>query len=136
MTPADSAGPGVFARLDTREAEPVLRALLERYAAGDEPTRAGIRRLFDRYPSFRWAAHLPGACSTAAELRAYLIHLSARDQGADTRDELLALRALCDQARRAGIDPNPVLAEVAAMSSDEDRCGMGSMRAILAAGGD
>ncbi|MFI7081215.1 hypothetical protein ACIBO1_28325 [Micromonospora sp. NPDC049903] len=111
-------------------AERVLRAIVDRYAA-DETARAEIRRMFDRYPSFRWAAHLPTDCRTAEGFRDDLVHLSARDQGADTRDEIMSLRAVCDRARRAGIDVDPVLAEVAAMSSDEDRYGMGSMRDIL-----
>jgi hypothetical protein len=113
------------------QAEAVLRAVIEVYAAGDETVRAGVRTLFDRYPSFRWAANLRQGGDTVAEFRAQLIWLSARDQGADTRDEILALQDLCDRARRAGIDVDPVLDEVAAMSSDQDRYGMGSMRSVI-----
>jgi hypothetical protein len=109
----------------------VLRALIDGYGAGDEAERVAIRRLFDRYTSFRWAAHLPGEWDTATEFRARLVHLSARDQGADTRDEILVLRDLCDRAHRAGIDAAPILDEVAAMSSAVDRYGMGSMRGII-----
>jgi hypothetical protein len=113
------------------QAEAVLRAALEVYAAGDEPVRAAVRQLFDRYTSFRWAAHLPLEWDTAEEFRAHLVHLSARDQGADTRDEIVTLQHLCDQARRVAIDVDPILEEVAAMSSDVDRYGMGSMRSII-----
>jgi len=123
---ADLAGLAVDDR-----AEAVLRAVIDLYAAGDESPRAAIRRLFDRYPRFRWAAHLPREWSTAEEFRAHLIHLSARDQGADTRDEILTLRDLCDRARRYGIDVDPILDEVAAMSSAVDRYGMGSMRDVI-----
>src|SRR5262249_48614531 len=80
------------------QAEAVLRAVTEMYAAGDQPVRVAVRQLFDRYTSFRWAAHLPWAWDTAVEFRARLVHLSARDQGADTRDEILALQDLCDRA--------------------------------------
>ncbi len=38
-----------------------------------------------------------------------------------------------DRARRAGIDVDPILHEVAAMSSDVDRYGMGSTRTIILA---
>ncbi|HEY3033496.1 MAG TPA: hypothetical protein VGJ54_02395, partial [Streptosporangiaceae bacterium] len=41
------------------QAEAILRAVIEIYAAGDETVRAAIRKLFDRHKSFRWAAHLP-----------------------------------------------------------------------------
>jgi hypothetical protein len=111
-------------------AEAVLRALVERYA-GDETARAEVRSLFDRYPSFRWAAHLPPSWDSADDFRAHLVHLSARDQGADTRDEILTLQDLCGQARQAGIDVDPILDDVAAMSSDIDRYGMGSMRTLI-----
>ncbi|MFG2041771.1 hypothetical protein [Dactylosporangium sp. NPDC048998] len=111
--------------------EAVLRAVVEAYAAGDGTVRTAIRGLFERYPSFRWAAHLPPDWDTAAEFRTRLILLCAHDQAPDTRDEILALQDLCDRARRAGIDVDPVLDEVTAMASDTDRYGMGSMRAIL-----
>lgn len=113
------------------QAVAVLRAVVDLYATGDETVRAAIRRLFDRYTSFRWAAHLPSDWDSPEEFRAQLVHLSARDQGADTRDEILRLQYLCDRARQAGFDVDAILAEVAAMSSDVDRYGMGSMRSVL-----
>ena len=113
------------------QAEAALRAVIEVYAAGDETVRAGVRTLFDRYPSFRWAANLRQGGDTVAEFRAQLICLSARDQGADTRDEILALQNLCNQARQVGVDVDPILDEVAAMSSDQDRYGMGSTRRVI-----
>jgi len=116
-------------------AEAAVRAAVEVYAGGDEAVRAVVRRLFDRYTSFRWAAHLPWEWDTAEEFRARLIHLSARDQGADTRDEILGLGDLCERALGLGIDTGPILDEVAAMSSDEDRYGMGSMRSVILAYG-
>lgn len=113
-------------------AEAVLRAVIELYGTGDDSVRAAIRRMFDRYTSFRWAAQLPREEEgTGAGFRAALIHFSARDQGSDTRDEVLGLRDLCARARQAGVDVDPVLAEVAELSSDVDRYGMGSTRAIL-----
>ena len=55
----------------------------------------------------------------------------ARDQGADTRDEIVGLSLLCRRARELGIDTIPIFVEVAAMSSDVNRYGMGSTRDIL-----
>lgn len=117
------------------ETQTVLRFLLGTYEAGPEPVRETIRDLFDRYASFRWAAHLPRVPMTAESFRANLIHLSARDQGADTRDEILSLQGICAEAREAGIDIDPILREVAELSSDVDRYGMGSMRTVLLAYG-
>jgi hypothetical protein len=108
------------------EAEEALRALLHRYEHGDDETRAAVRALFERYSSFRWAAHLPGA-----DFRTRLLHLSARDQSSDARDELLALNDLCARARAEGVDIRPLLREVAALSSTIDKYGMGSIRDIL-----
>lgn len=82
-------------------AEAVLRALIELYNGSDETVRAAVA------------------------------HLSARDQASDTRDEILTLQDLCARAHRAGIDVEPVLEEVAAMSSARDRYGMGSMRSVI-----
>lgn len=132
---ADAWGAAIEAELDRLgvddRAEAAVRAAIEVYAAGDGPVRAAVRRLFGRYTSFRWAAHLPREWDTAEEFRAHLIHLSARDQGADTRDEILELRGLCDRALGLGINTGPILDEVAAMSSDENRYGMGSMRRVI-----
>jgi hypothetical protein len=112
------------------EAEAVLRTMLATYAHGDDATRVAIRRLFDRYTSFRWAAHLPLEPGLEG-FRLRLLHLSAVDQARDARDELLALDDLCARARSAGVDIGPTLVEVAAMSSDVNKHGMGSTRGFL-----
>jgi hypothetical protein len=112
------------------EAESVLRDVIAVYEDGDETVRASVRALFSRHTSFRWAAHLP-LRRTAEGFRWQLLHMSAVDQGSDTRDELLALRDTCQEARDAGVDLRPILREVAELSSREDKYGMGSMRDIL-----
>ncbi|WP_426503662.1 hypothetical protein ACPPVO_39400 [Dactylosporangium sp. McL0621] len=104
-----------------------LGALIERYAAGDEAERAALRERFKGDP-----AHLPVRWHTAGELRARLIHLCLRDQGDDTRDELLALHALCERAKALGIDPRPYVREAAPMAGDVDHYGMGSLKSLLA----
>ena len=141
--PVDLSDPGAFTGMAARveaelaalgvgqRAEAAVRALVEAYATGDDATRARIRWMFERHRHFRWGANLPRDWDTAAELRARLVHLSARDQGGDARDEILQLQDLCERAARAGIDAGPVLDEVAAMSSDLDRYGMGSTRDII-----
>lgn len=112
------------------EAESALLALIAVYAQGDETARVSVRGLFSRYTSFRWATHLPVE-PTPDGFRQKLLHMSAVDQGNDTRDELLSLRDLCADARTAGIDLGPILREVAELSSREDKFGWGSMRDIL-----
>ncbi len=69
--------------------------------------------------------------ATPEGVRSALMLLSVRDQGADTRDELMVLWAVCGEARAAGVDVDPILREVAAISSDVDRYGMGSVREIF-----
>ncbi len=113
------------------EAEAVLADLLSLYERGDESTRVAVRAIFERYSSFRWAVHLPFDETSPLSYRSRLVHVSAEDQARDTRDVLLGLWDLADRARAAGIDIVPALTEVAAMSSDVDRYGMGSTRKIL-----
>jgi hypothetical protein len=117
--------------VDHQAEETLLRTIIDLYAVGDVAERAAVRDLFRRYTSFRWGAHLPRDWSTRDEFRARLILLSAHDQGADTRDEILTLQHTCNEARRFGIDVAPILDEVAAMSSDVDLYGMGSMREVI-----
>jgi hypothetical protein len=118
------------------EAAALLELLVDNYASGDEPTRVGVRRLFRKYPSFRWAAHFPREWAHETDFRRRLLLLSARDQGADTRDELMALWAVCARARALGIKVEPILAEVAELSSDVDHYGMGSMRELIPRGAE
>jgi hypothetical protein len=124
------AGPPVIAPEVEASAATALRALLTSYAEGDDAARAGIRGLFNRYPSFRWAATLSWE-PTAEDFRLKVLHFSAQDQGNDPRDELLSLQHWCAKARAAGIDIIPILREVAELSSDVDRYGMGSTREFL-----
>lgn len=117
------------------EAEAALRAVIALYAEGGETVRAAVRALFNRYTSFRWAVHVPHE-PTPESFRFRLLHFSALDQGPDARDELLGLRDLCAEAEEAGIDIAPMLAQIARLSSDVNRYGMGSTREfLLRAGG-
>ena len=118
------------------EAEAALRELLALYER-DEQTRIDVRALLDRCHSFRSATGVPHE-RTPAAFRRRLIHLSARDHGHDTRDEMVELHGMCEEARDAQVDIRPLLVEVAGLSSAEEKYGMGSVRDILlrAAGRD
>lgn len=111
--------------------ESLLEALAAEYANGDEKTRSAIRGLFARYKHFAWAASFLSPPITERDFRHHLILFSMFDQGTDSRDALLALQALCGQARAAGIDIGPMAREVAQISSDENKYGMGSTRRML-----
>ncbi|MEV8442214.1 tetratricopeptide repeat protein [Actinosynnema sp. NPDC051121] len=124
------AGPPRVDAAVNAECTTVLEELLVRYASGDEATRVATRDLFTRYPSFRWAAHLPWE-PTAESFRLHLLHLSAKDQGGDMRDEIVTLDSYCAKAREAGIDVGPILHQVAELSSDVNKYGMGSIRGLL-----
>jgi hypothetical protein len=113
------------------ETEALLNALAAEYQRSDEETRKAIRRLFASYQYFAWAASFSVSPITEAGFRQDLIRFSMLDQGKDSRDALLALRALCEQARAAGIDVKPILREVAEFSSDENKYGMGSTKRML-----
>jgi hypothetical protein len=111
------------------ETEVLIQALAAEYENSGEETRREIRRLFARYQHFAWAA--PFSIPLDGDFRRQLILFSMLDQGKDGRDALLTLRALCEQARAIGIDPAPILREVAQLSSEENKYGMGSTKRML-----
>ena len=127
------AGPPEVEPATNAEAEQLLRTLLASYVTGDDDTRSAVRAMLERYPSFRWVANLSWE-PTEECVRLHVLHLSARDQAADPRDEILTLNDLCAKAREAGIEIAPILREVAAISSEVDRYGMGSTRRLLLSG--
>ena len=127
LPPAEEAGVAA-------EAAAALVALLDAYDSDDERTRAAVRHILRVHPSFRWGVGLDGTWSSAAEFRRQLILISARDQAQDPRDELVTLWALCAQGRERGIDIEPIVREVAGLSSDVDHYGMGSTRFLLMRG--
>jgi hypothetical protein len=134
MTKIRQAPPPVEEAGVAAEATAALEVLLDGYETGGPPTREEVREIFRAYPSFRWAAHLPREWESAVEFRRRLLHVSAVDQGADPRDELMTIWWLCNRAREQGIDVEPVLREVADLSSDADLYGFGSMRMLVMRG--
>jgi hypothetical protein len=111
--------------------ERLLAEIIAGYSQGTDQTRAAIRRLFQEYPSFAWAATLPVPRTTLEGLRQHLILFSINDQGRDSRDALLTLQEICRETTTAGLAIAPVLREVAKMSSDANKYGMGSTRQML-----
>ncbi len=113
------------------QAEQLTSEFIKSYATGDAEMRLAIRDLFDEHPSFSWAATLPGQPVTDESFRAHLILFSMKDQERDTRDAIVTLQAICERARSAGVMTDPIMAEVAELSSDIDKYGMGSTRDLL-----
>lgn len=120
--------PGDEAGVESARLRFLLGTLLARYSRGDEATRGAVRDLFARHRSFPWPAAMPGAPDTPTALRLRLLLVSARDPGGAGAGELAEL---CRAAAEAGVDPTPMLAEVAEVSSDLDQGGTGSTRALL-----
>lgn len=94
-----------------------------------------IRELLSRYEA---VLHFLGIPSTRIKtendvdlFRSALAMLSIENQGRDARDTIVALVELCKAAKQAGIDTSPHLKEIAALSSDADKYGMGSMRDLF-----
>lgn len=112
------------------EAETALRNVLSLYEEGNEDVRAALRALLERCHSFCWATTLRFE-STPRGFRQRLLEMSVVDQGRDIRNMMVNLNGLCRQARDAGVDIRPLLLDVAELSSDVDKYGMGSTRDIL-----
>ncbi len=123
-SPPDQAG----VRL---EAEAILGSLLQAYRTEGPFVRASIRRLLALNPSFTWATGVQQTPTTEEGFRLHLLHISAVDHARDLRDTILTLNDICAAAKVAGVNTRPILDEVAALSSDEHKGSMGSIRSIL-----
>ena len=113
------------------QAEQFLSELIEYYPTADDAMRQAIRKLFEDHRSFTWAATLPYQPVTDESFRAHLILFSIKDHEQDTRDALVLLDSLCEKATSAGVNIGPILQEVAELSSDVNKYGMGSTRSLL-----
>jgi hypothetical protein len=113
------------------QAEQLTSELIEYYAIGNAEMRLAIRRLFNEHPSFSWATTLPYKPFTDESFRAHLILFSMKDQERGTRDAIVTLHAICGKARSAGIKTDPIIEEIAEISSDIDKHGTGSTRTLL-----
>jgi len=81
--------------------ESLLRELIAVYRKTSEDVRVALRKFFEQYPAFAWAASLPSNPRAADGFREQLLLFSLKDQGRDSRDALLDLRHLCEEARAA-----------------------------------
>lgn len=100
------------------EAEALLAALLSAYAAGTDTQRAAIRDLFRTNSAFAWATHVPHSANTAAGFRMHLLSLSVRWGSEDPRDLMLGLKDIYETARCAGVNTQPTVSEIAALSEN------------------
>lgn len=113
------------------QAQALLKKTIEIYSAASEDDRERIRLIFQRYAVFAWAAALPQGPATREWFRRQLLHFSIMDQGTDSRDAVVWLDAIRAKAAKARVDLKPILKEVAALSSNRDRYGMGSTQEQL-----
>jgi len=109
-------------------AQDLLDELLAAYATADEDGRRAIRTLFTTFRAFAWATTLRVPRTTPEGFRTHLLHFSAKDQDRDPRDATLWLDDLVEEGARAGLAVDAALAEVANLSSRDDRYGWGSTR--------
>lgn len=111
--------------------EKLLAEVIDFYPGCDDATRESIRKLFDEHRSFLWGAALSQPPTTENSFRDHLILFSIKDQERDTRDAIMDLNSLCETARSAGVQMGRILKEIAELSSDVNRYGMGSTRSLL-----
>ena len=113
------------------QADKFISELIEYYPTADDAMRQSIRKLFEDHRGFAWAATLPYQPVTDESFRAHLILFSIKDHEQDTRDAIVLLHELCEKAKSAGVKTGPVLQEIAELSSDVNKYGMGSTRSLL-----
>jgi len=114
-----------------RAAQALLTGLIASYQSSSAEYRQAVRKLFAKHSAFAWAASMPVNPATEDGFRQQLVLFSMKDQGRDSRDALLELQELCSQARAAGVNAAAVLSEVAQLSSNVNKYGMGSTKAML-----
>jgi hypothetical protein len=112
------------------EAENLLAAIAELYATAPA-ARGRIRDLFGQYKSVSWAVWPPLKPTSDKLFRLWLLAISMKDKEEDPRDTLTRLRRVCREASDANVNIRPILESIAAISSDEDAYGFGSMRKML-----
>jgi hypothetical protein len=127
LEPVDEAGVAP-------EAATALEALFNAYEAGDDRTRVEVREIFRDYRSFRREVRLSGQWATVDDFRRHLVVVSAGGEYEDPRDVLMFIWRLCNEARDRGIDVEPVLRTVAAISSEVADGSFGSMRHLIMRG--
>jgi hypothetical protein len=111
------------------EAENVLAAVIELYTSTPD-ARQPIRELFARYRSANWALWPPQRPTSEDGFRKWLLRIST-DYKRDSRDVMMMLGGICSEAEDAGVNIQPILESVAAISSDTDPYGWGSVRKFL-----
>jgi hypothetical protein len=113
------------------EAETLVQELINVYRASGEDEREAVRKLFEEYRAFAWAASLPFEPTTEENFRQHLLLFSIKDQGRDSRDAIVLLQDVCERAKAAGVNTTAVLKNVATLSSDKNKFGMGSTKGML-----
>ena len=117
------------------EAEGMLLAAIALYAKADGTTRDSLRQLFSQTKSLAWAAGWAGFAQAATvnsdQFRQQLLLFSLIDQGQDSRDAILQLQYFTKTARTLGIDTRSILEEIAVISSDQNKYGMGSTKQMM-----
>jgi hypothetical protein len=111
------------------EAENVLAAVIKLYVSTPE-AREPIREMFTRYRFANWALQPSEEPTSEDGFRTLLLRISI-DYKEDPRDVLVRLWQICCEAEDAGVNIQPILESVAAISSDADPFGWGSMHKML-----
>ena len=113
------------------EADLLLGELITFYRVNSDESRVAIRKLFTENRAWMWAAGLSFDPTTEENFRQHLLLFSIKDQGRDSRDAILWLQDICRTARSTGLNTSAALKEVAALSSNENKYGMGSTQKML-----
>jgi hypothetical protein len=113
----------------------VTGEMAEVYLVGNDEQRVSIRSLMKRMTGIQYFMAIPASeirsSADASKFRLALLFESMADLRDDTRDVILALDELYRAGRQAGIDVERYRNEIAALSSDVNHHGLGSMRSLL-----
>jgi hypothetical protein len=146
-TPVDIMAPNWFEKLQQRktplETDAELRMLFDAtthemariYRIANNEQREAIREFLKKMKAVKYFMAIPAVrIRSQADEDVFILALlfeSMADLREDTRDVILGIDELCKAGERAGIDVHRHLKEIAALSSDANHHGMGSMRTLL-----
>lgn len=114
------------------QAEALMSELLDCYSSGSIAERSAVRAILRDNRAFTWATPIEGEPHTMGGFRRQLLRISAADGVLDYRDATVEVAALCATAREHGIDIQPILREIAEISSSDAADSGDSMQQILA----
>jgi len=111
-------------------AERLTQTIMELFLGSNSKGRSQIRKLLADNQSFSWAMTPPESSDPERVFRDRVL-LFVMDDTVDTRDAIMGIGTLVDDARSSGVRYRPILKQIAKVAGTTDRYGFGSLRSVI-----